>query len=47
LLVIPGYAAQGRLRTAFMNPASARRLHHRAYNLISHPFNSEYQNSNQ
>ena len=47
LLVMPSYATQGRLRTAFMNPASARRLHHWAYNLISHPFSTQYQNSNQ
>jgi hypothetical protein len=47
LVVIPSYAAQGPLRTAFMNPASARRLHQKAYNLISHPFNVQYQNSNQ
>jgi hypothetical protein len=47
LVVIPSYAAQGRLRTAFMNPANARRLHQSAYNLISHPFSTEYQNSNQ
>lgn len=47
LVVVPGYAAQGRLRTAFMNPTNARRLHNKAYNLISHPFNTEYQNSNQ
>lgn len=47
LLVVPSYAAQGRLRAAFMNPANARRLHQKAYNLISHPFNTAYQNSNQ
>lgn len=47
MLVIPGYTLQGRLRSAFMNPASARRLHQKAYNLIAHPFNTQYQNSNQ
>jgi len=47
LVVLPSYAAQGRLRAAFMNPTSARRLHNKAYNLISHPFSTEYQNSNQ
>jgi hypothetical protein len=30
-----------------MNPANARRLHESAYNLISHPFSTQYQNSNQ
>lgn len=47
LIVVPGYTEQARLRTTFMNPNSARRLHHPAYNLISHPFNTQYQNSNQ
>lgn len=47
LVLVPSYAAQGRLRTAFMNPVNARRLHQKAYNLISHPFSTEYQNSNQ
>jgi len=47
LVLTPSYALQGRLRNAFMNPANARRLHQKAYSLISHPFNTQYQNSNQ
>lgn len=47
LVVLPSYANQGRLRNAFMQPASATSMHQKAYNLIAHPFRTEFQNSNQ
>lgn len=47
LLVLPSYATQGRVRNAFMQPASAAVMHQKAYNLIAHPFRTEFQNSNQ
>lgn len=47
LLVLPTYANQVRMRNAFMNPVTAKVLHQKAYNLIAHPFRTEFQNSNQ
>ena len=47
LAVTPSYALQAALRDAFMNPATTRLLHKPAYNMISHPFNTRFQNSNQ
>ena len=47
LIVTPSYARQVALRKAFMNPALASQLHQPAYNLIAHPFNTRFQNSNQ
>ncbi len=47
LIITPSYARQAALRTAFMNPATTRLLHNPAYNLIAHPFNTRFQNSNQ
>lgn len=47
LVVTPGYANQARMRNVFLNPQSARALHQPAYNLIAHPFRTEFQNSNQ
>jgi hypothetical protein len=47
LVITPSYARQAALRTAFMNPATTRLLHNSAYNLIAHPFNTRFQNSNQ
>ena len=46
LIVTPSYAKQASLRTTFMSPATTRLLHNPAYNLISHPFNTRFQNSN-
>jgi hypothetical protein len=46
-VLIPSYTKQALLRTAFMNPLTAKRLHTPAYNLIAHPFNTRFQNSNQ
>ena len=47
LIVLPTYANQTRMRNAFMQPASATVMHQKAYNLIAHPFRTEFQNSNQ
>jgi hypothetical protein len=47
LVITPSYVHQAALRSAFMNPATARLLHTSAYNLIAHPFNTRFQNSNQ
>ena len=47
LVVLPSYANQNRMRNAFMQPATANVLHQKAYNLIAHPFRTEFQNSNQ
>lgn len=47
LVVLPTYANQSRMRNAFMQPASATAMHQKAYNLIAHPFRTEFQNSNQ
>jgi hypothetical protein len=47
LLLTPSYAKQAMLRNVFMNPVLAKRLHKPAYNLIAHPFDTRFQNSNQ
>lgn len=47
LLLTPSYSAQALLRNVFMNPAYRKQLHQPAYNLIAHPFNTRFQNSNQ
>lgn len=47
LVATPAYAVQAALRGAFMNPATTRALHKPAYNMIAHPFNTRFQNSNQ
>ena len=47
LVATPGYALQAAMRETFMNPATTRALHKPAYNLIAHPFNTRFQNSNQ
>lgn len=47
LAVTPSYALQAALRDVFMNPATTRALHKPAYNMIAHPFNTRFQNSNQ
>lgn len=47
LVLTPGYALQASIREAFMNPATTRALHRPAYNMIAHPFNTSFQNSNQ
>ena len=47
LTLTPSYALQVALRVVFMNPATTRQLHKPAYNMIAHPFNTRFQNSNQ
>ena len=47
LVLVPGYSAQARARNAFLQASTARVLHQRAYNLIAHPYRTEFQNSNQ
>ena len=47
LLLTPSYPVQAALRGVFMNPATTRLLHKPAYNMIAHPFNTRFQNSNQ
>ncbi len=47
LIVTPSYANQARIRNTFLHPASAKQLHERAYNLIAHPYSTQFQNSNQ
>lgn len=47
LVVTPSYALQAAMREVFMNPATTRALHKPAYNMIAHPFNTRFQNSNQ
>jgi hypothetical protein len=47
LLITPSYALQAEMRKVFMNPATTRALHKSAYNMIAHPFNTRFQNSNQ
>jgi hypothetical protein len=46
LIVAPSYPIQVKLHRAFFGTA-ATRLHERQYSLISHPFSTLYQNSNQ
>ena len=45
-LLVPGYATQVKLLRAFLGPL-AQRMHERNYNLIAHPFDVKFQNSNQ
>jgi hypothetical protein len=47
LVLTPAYPLQAALREVFMNPATTRALHKPAYNMIAHPFNTRFQNSNQ
>lgn len=47
LAVVPSQARQALLRNAFLNPARAKALHTPAYNMIAHPFDTRFQNSNQ
>jgi hypothetical protein len=47
LAVLPSQSRQALLRNAFLNPVKARLLHAPAYNMISHPFDTRFQNSNQ
>lgn len=47
LAITPSYGLQASLREVFMNPATTRLLHKPAYNMIAHPFNTRFQNSNQ
>lgn len=47
LTLTPSYPLQVALRDVFMNPATTRLLHKPAYNMIAHPFNTRFQNSNQ
>lgn len=47
LVLTPSFERQARLRNTFMDPATTRLLHHPAYNMIAHPFNTRFQNSNQ
>ena len=47
LVVVPTQTAQANLRQVFLNRDSVRLMHTSAYNLIAHPFNTRFQNSNQ
>lgn len=47
LVATPSYGLQAAMREVFMNPATTRALHKPAYNMIAHPFNTRFQNSNQ
>jgi hypothetical protein len=47
LAVVPSQSRQARLRNAFLNPSKAKALHTPAYNMIAHPFDTRFQNSNQ
>ena len=46
-MVVPSYAVQSRARNNFMQASTAKVLHQSAYNLIAHPYRTEFQNSNQ
>lgn len=46
LIVAPSFPMQVRLQRAFFSP-TARQLHEHEYNMIAHPFSTQYQNSNQ
>lgn len=46
LVLTPSYPVQAEVRKAFLNPTTTRALHQPAYNLIAHPFNTRFQNSN-
>ena len=47
MALVPSQARQAQLRNVFLNPVRAKALHAPAYNMISHPFNTRFQNSNQ
>ncbi|MES2879859.1 MAG: DUF2145 domain-containing protein [Pseudomonadota bacterium] len=47
LAMVPSLSRQALLRNAFLNPAKAKALHSPAYNMIAHPFETRFQNSNQ
>lgn len=47
LVVVPSQAKQAALRNVFLNPALVKMLHTPAYNMIAHPFDTKFQNSNQ
>ena len=47
LVIVPSYAAQAKARIAFLQASTAKALHQPAYNLIAHPYRTEFQNSNQ
>lgn len=46
LVAAPTFPAQVKLQKAFFSP-QARQLHEPEYNMISHPFSTKFQNSNQ
>jgi len=47
MALVPSQAHQAQLRNVFLNPVKAKALHTPAYNMIAHPFNTRFQNSNQ
>jgi hypothetical protein len=47
MAVVPSQSRQALLRSGFLNPVSAKALHAPAYNMIAHPFDTRFQNSNQ
>ena len=47
MALVPSQARQAQLRNVFLNPVKAKALHTPAYNMIAHPFNTRFQNSNQ
>jgi hypothetical protein len=46
LIIAPTFPVQVKLQKAFFSPL-ARQLHETEYNMISHPFSTKFQNSNQ
>jgi len=46
LIAAPSFPMQLKLQRAFFSP-TAQQLHEREYNMIAHPFSTQYQNSNQ
>lgn len=47
LMLVPSQPLQALLRNAFFNPVQTKALHAPAYNMIAHPFDTRFQNSNQ
>ena len=47
MALVPSQSRQAQLRNVFLNPVKAKALHTPAYNMIAHPFNTRFQNSNQ
>jgi hypothetical protein len=47
LTVVPSQSRQALLRDAFVSPTRAKVLHTPQYNMIAHPFDTRFQNSNQ